>query len=220
MVCGLLLASASLSDAVQNSKGSTQTPGVEKSKENNNQSIDATPTMEKTESPKVDSSVSPSSSSKAESKADSKKTDKAQTGKKVDPQTKLTPRPSQSVKPAGKKSAQPVHGDKGKAKTEPKKIEKNVKEVKKEKNVRAEKSPKADEKLRKDLSATVIAEPTTKVEEGTATPDVALSPGPQPTGLTAEIEKSNGNKATLVVSGVNEGTKVKVVITSKDAKKK
>lgn len=219
MVCGLLLASVPLSDAAQNPKGSTQTPSAEKSKENDKHNVDAAPTIEKTQSPKIDPSIDPSSTPKAESKGDSNKTVKADTGKKADPQSRLTPKPAKIVKPVGKKSAKPDHSDKGKANTELKKIDKNVKDVK-EKSVKAEKSAKADEKLHEEVTATVTTESTIKVEEGTATPGVSLSPSPQPAGLSAEIEKSNGNKATLVVSGVKEGTKVKVVITNKDSKKK
>lgn len=110
-------------------------------------------------------------------------------------------------------------GDSSRAKADFKKNSKNTQDVSKEKNVKAEATLKADEKRPEKVKATATSEPVNKVEESTPTPDVT-SPSPQPTGLSAEIEKSNGNEATLVVSGVNEGTKVKVVITSKDSKKK
>lgn len=208
-VCVLLLV-AEPADAAQNSKDSTQSPTGEKSKKDSSQNVDATPTLEKTQSPKVDSSAPSSSTPKPE---------KAGIGQKVDPQTKVSQKPTKSPKSMPKKSAKSEQSDSGKAKADFKKNSKNVKDGNKEKNVKEEKTPKADEKRPEKVKATVTSEPVNKVEESTPTPDVT-SPSPQPTGLSAEIEKSNGNEATLVVSGVNEGTKVKVVITSKDSKKK
>lgn len=219
VVCGLLLASAPIGGAAQNPNGSTPAPSEEKSKETKNQSVDSAPTFAKTQSPKVDSSASPSSTPKAESKSDSNKTEKAGTGKKVDPHTMVSQKPTKSAKPMVKKSAKSEQSDTSKAKIEIKKNSKNTKDANKEKNVKGETAPKADEKRPEKGKATTTSEPVNKVEESTPTPDVT-SPSPQPTGLSAEIEKSNGNEATLVVSGVNEGTKVKVVITSKDSKKK
>lgn len=210
MVCVLLLVAEPLADATQNSKDSTQSPTGEKSKKGNSQNVDATPTFEKTQSPKVDSSATPSSTLKAE---------KAGTEKKVDPQTKVSQKPTKSPKPVAKKSPKSEQSGTGKAKTELKKNPKNIKDINKDKNVQEEKTPKANEKGPEKVMATVTSKVVNKSEEPTPTPDVK-SPSPEPTGLSAEIEKSDGDKATLVVSGVKEGTQVKVVIKSKDAKKK
>lgn len=209
MVCVLLLG-AEPTDAAQNSKDSTQSPTGEKSKKGDSQNVDATSTLEKTQSPKVDSSATPSSAPKAE---------KAGTEKRADPQTKVMRKPTKSPKPVPKKSAKSEQSDTGKAKVDLKKNSRNVKDVNKDKNVKEEKTPKANEKRPEKVMATVTSEPVNKAGEPTSPPGV-MSPSPEPTGLSAEIEKSDGNQATLVVSGVKEGTKVKVVITSKDAKKK
>lgn len=158
----------------------------------------------------VDTSATPSSTPKA---------DKAGIGEKVDPQTKVSQKPTKSPKPVPKKSAQSEQSDTGKAKADFKKNSRNIKDINKDKNVKEEKTPKANEKRPEKVEATVTSEPVNKADEPKSTPDV-MSPSPEPTGLSAEIEKSDGNKATLVVSGVKEGTKVKVVITSKDARKK
>ncbi|MDP1711198.1 MAG: hypothetical protein Q8K86_01905 [Candidatus Nanopelagicaceae bacterium] len=211
MVCVLLLDSVPLADAAQNSNGSNQTPSTEKTKENKNQNVDSTPTLEKTQSSKVDSSATPSSTPKA---------DKANTGKEVDPQTKVPQKSAKSVKPARKKSAKSDQSDTGNAKTDFKKNSRDVKDGNKAKDLKEEKLPKTAEKRPEKVMATFTSEPVNKAEDSTPTPDVSVSPSSQTTGLSAEIEKSDGNRATLVVSGVKEGTKLKVVITSKDAKKK
>lgn len=218
MVCVLLLG-ADPADAAQNSKDSTQSPTGEKSKKGDSQNVDATPTLEKTQSPKVDSSASPSNTPKAELKSDPNKAEKAGTEKRADPQTKVTQKPTKSPKPVPKKSARSEQSDTGKAKIDLNKNPKNIKDINKDKNVKEEKTPKTDEKRPEKVMATVTSEAVNKVGEPTPTP-VVMSPSPGQTGLSAEIEKSDGNQATLVVSGVKEGTKVKVVITSKDAKKK
>jgi hypothetical protein len=209
MVCVLLLI-AEPADAAQNSRDSTQSPTGEKSKKGDSQNVDAKPTLEKSQSPKVDSSTTPSSTPNAE---------KAGTEKRVDPQTKVSQKPTKSPKPVPKKSAKSEQRDSGKAKVDFKKSSKTVKEVSKEKNVKGEKTPKANEKRPEKVMATVTSELVNKAVEPAPAPDV-MSPSPRPTGLSAEIEKSDGDKATLVVSGVKEGTQVKVIIKSQDAKRK
>jgi hypothetical protein len=211
IVCALLLVPAPLAGAAPNSSGSSQTPSTEQSKEKNDQNVDSTPTLEKKRSAKAESSVTPSKTPKVY---------KAGTEKRDVPQSKISQKPTGSAKPVGKKITDSEKGGTGKSKSESKENPRTVKDAKREKNSKEKKILKPVEKRPEKIMATATSEPVKSTEEPSPTPDVSLSPSPKPTGLSAEIEKSDGNNATLVVSGVKEGTKVKVVITDKDAKKK
>lgn len=223
MVSGLLLASVPLSDAAQNSKDSTQSPNGQKNKDGNNQKDDATVTTQRrsdspTSMPSIEAKETPNPAGAASSSP--MPGQHVNSEKSVKPIEKSVKPREKSVKPRERKTPKPGKGENRSSKGDVKKITNGVKNIDKEKKAKVERNSRARLVRANKVSPTVSKEPALKEEVVVPTPSASPSPSSQPAELSAEIEKSNGNKATLVVSGVKEGTKVKVVITKKESKNK
>lgn len=192
----------------------TQSPSSEKPKKEDNSkptaaattevqpSTAAKPVESKTAEIKPTTEAKPENSNKADNGADTKKNAK--------PEIKATSKPeSKSTKKSASQSSKLKSGENGKGNT-------------KEGNIKADKTTGAEKSTKDVKSDSSLPSPSPSQSDSSAKPSTSatLTPSSEPSAEHfVRIEKSEGNKATLIVSGPKIGSTIKITITSKGSKK-
>ena len=189
------------------SKATESKPTAEAKPSESKASSEAKPSENKASSEAINSKEpKPENSNKADSGADAKKNTK--------PEVKETSKPeSKSTKKSASQSSKSNSGENGKG---------NAKEG----NAKEEKTTGAEKSTKKVKSNSAPPSPSPSQRESsvrpstTSTTSATATPSSEPSAERfVRIEKSKGNKATLIVSGPKIGSRIKIIITSKGSKK-